>query len=224
MLEQPTSVARASSVAIGLVQGPFRCQCGNGMKALRVRMFSVGLKQAELTGRCPLPRSGPSKTAPWWQLDRILVEKSRFSQNRGGGRAPLPLKTPEEVPPEAGGGPIPSGRRGAGPGGARRGRQRGAVAAAARGAMAAGLEEAFGAAGEFGGGQRRLTAFLVLLQVGEPPGASRSSPRSAPAPGRPRLPPPALRLSRVPSAACGCAAWKEAPCRRGKRLFLISHR
>ncbi|KAM9188012.1 solute carrier family 22 member 15-like [Mergus octosetaceus] len=31
--------------------------------------------------------------------------------------------------------------------------------------MAAGLEEAFGAAGEFGGGQRRLTAFLVLLQV-----------------------------------------------------------
>nr|XP_038036997.1 solute carrier family 22 member 15-like isoform X2 [Anas platyrhynchos] len=165
MLEQPTSVARASSVAIGLVQGPFRCQCGNGMKALRVRMFSVGLKQAELTGRCPLPRSGPSKTAPWWQLDRILVEKSRFSQNRGGGRAPLPLKTPEEVPPEAGGGPIPSGRRGAGPGGARRGRQRGAVAAAARGAMAAGLEEAFGAAGEFGGGQRRLTAFLVLLQV-----------------------------------------------------------
>ncbi|NXT26176.1 S22FL protein, partial [Syrrhaptes paradoxus] len=31
--------------------------------------------------------------------------------------------------------------------------------------MAVGLEEAFGAAGEFGGGQRRLTAFLVLLQV-----------------------------------------------------------
>ncbi|XP_040418762.1 solute carrier family 22 member 15-like isoform X5 [Cygnus olor] len=31
--------------------------------------------------------------------------------------------------------------------------------------MAAGLEEAFGAAGEFGGAQRRLTAFLVLLQV-----------------------------------------------------------
>ncbi|XP_071667768.1 solute carrier family 22 member 15-like isoform X4 [Patagioenas fasciata] len=31
--------------------------------------------------------------------------------------------------------------------------------------MALGLEEAFGAAGEFGGGQRRLTAFLVLLQV-----------------------------------------------------------
>ncbi|XP_064369748.1 solute carrier family 22 member 15-like isoform X2 [Dromaius novaehollandiae] len=31
--------------------------------------------------------------------------------------------------------------------------------------MALELEEAFGAAGEFGGGQRRLTAFLVLLQV-----------------------------------------------------------
>ncbi|XP_055575860.1 solute carrier family 22 member 15-like isoform X2 [Falco biarmicus] len=31
--------------------------------------------------------------------------------------------------------------------------------------MALGLEEAFGAAGEFGGGQRRLTAFLVLLQI-----------------------------------------------------------
>ncbi|XP_048801002.1 solute carrier family 22 member 15-like isoform X4 [Lagopus muta] len=31
--------------------------------------------------------------------------------------------------------------------------------------MAAGLEEAFGAAGEFGGAQRRLTALLVLLQV-----------------------------------------------------------
>ncbi|XP_067996220.1 solute carrier family 22 member 15-like isoform X1 [Melanerpes formicivorus] len=31
--------------------------------------------------------------------------------------------------------------------------------------MEVGLEEAFGAAGEFGGGQRRLTAFLVLLQV-----------------------------------------------------------
>ncbi|NXN25436.1 S22FL protein, partial [Nycticryphes semicollaris] len=31
--------------------------------------------------------------------------------------------------------------------------------------MALGLEEAFGVAGEFGGGQRRLTAFLVLLQV-----------------------------------------------------------
>ncbi|XP_075279202.1 solute carrier family 22 member 15-like isoform X1 [Opisthocomus hoazin] len=32
-------------------------------------------------------------------------------------------------------------------------------------AMALGLEEAFGAAGEFGRGQRRLAAFLVLLQV-----------------------------------------------------------
>ncbi|XP_021254000.1 solute carrier family 22 member 15-like isoform X3 [Numida meleagris] len=31
--------------------------------------------------------------------------------------------------------------------------------------MAVGLEEAFGAAGEFGGSQRRLTALLVLLQV-----------------------------------------------------------
>ncbi|XP_064001276.1 solute carrier family 22 member 15-like isoform X2 [Pogoniulus pusillus] len=31
--------------------------------------------------------------------------------------------------------------------------------------MEVGLEEAFGAAGEFGGGQRQLTAFLVLLQV-----------------------------------------------------------
>ncbi|XP_054030716.1 solute carrier family 22 member 15-like [Dryobates pubescens] len=31
--------------------------------------------------------------------------------------------------------------------------------------MEVGLEEAFGAAGEFGSGQRRLTAFLVLLQV-----------------------------------------------------------
>ncbi|KAM6089751.1 solute carrier family 22 member 15-like isoform 5-T5 [Theristicus caerulescens] len=32
-------------------------------------------------------------------------------------------------------------------------------------ALGLGLEEAFGAAGEFGGGQRRLTALLVLLQV-----------------------------------------------------------
>lgn len=184
------------------------------MKALRVRMFSVGLKQAELTGRCPLPRSGPSTTARWWQLDQILVEKSRFSQNRGGGRAPFPPKTPEEplrVPPEAGGGPIPSGRRGAGPGGARRGRQRGAVAAAARGAMAAELEEAFGAAGEFGGGQRRLTAFLVLLQVGEPPGAL-ALPRARP------LPPAARGCLPPPCASAASRALPAAVLRGRKRL------
>ncbi|XP_075010350.1 solute carrier family 22 member 15-like isoform X1 [Calonectris borealis] len=53
-------------------------------------------------------------------------------------------------------------------GGERRGRRAGPPAQRGGGggrAMAVGLEEAFGATGEFGGGQRRLTALLVLLQV-----------------------------------------------------------
>lgn len=69
-------------------------------------------------------------------------------------------------------GQRPARRAGdAGEEGGERGAGRGGAGAAERGvaggrAMAAGLEEAFGAAGEFGGAQRRLTALLVLLQVG----------------------------------------------------------
>lgn len=98
---------------------------------------------------------------------------------------------------------------------------RGGAGAAERGvaggrAMAAGLEEAFGAAGEFGGAQRRLTALLVLLQVRSRRVRSPGGPcRCLPLPrASARLP-----LSRVDSLSVSLFACIRLPLFEGRRFL-----
>lgn len=59
------------------------------------------------------------------------------------------------------------------------------------------MEEAFGAAGEFGGAQRQLTAFLVLLQVRWGGGGRRYGPSRE---GREAAEPDGAGRSRLPIA------------------------
>lgn len=95
-------------------------------------------------------------------------------------------------------GQRPARRAGdAGEEGGERGAWRGGRSWARRGgrAMAAGLEEAFGAAGEFGGAQRRLTALLVLLQVGSRRVGASLPPGGPAAAGRSLGPPCGFRLA-----------------------------
>lgn len=101
-----------------------------------------------------------------WSTLLILKPSSREGESSSRSenflRAVLDEREPSEQPRSL--------WQDAGEEGGERGAGRGGAGAAERGvaggrAMAAGLEEAFGAAGEFGGAQRRLTALLVLLQV-----------------------------------------------------------
>lgn len=149
----------------------------------------------------PSSREGESSSRSENFLRAVLDEREPCEQPRGAAPVSLWQDAGEE-----------GGERGAGRGGA---------GAAERGvaggrAMAAGLEEAFGAAGEFGGAQRRLTALLVLLQVRSRRVRSPGGPcRSRPLPrASARLP-----LSRVDSLSVSLFACIRLPLFEGRRFL-----